>query len=72
MASLISSQDHGISTADKLSDVLDQIRIGITVFDGKDFLVYCNEHFSQNFPTRSGDDDPIGRSYAGILRLLVD
>ena len=72
MASLISSQDHGISTADQLSDVLDQIRIGITVFDGKDFLVYCNEHFSQNFPTRSGDDDPIGRSYAGILRLLVD
>lgn len=37
------------SIADKVGDVLlpalDCLRVGLSVFDGNDRLIYCNEHF---------------------------
>ena len=55
-----------------LLEGLDALRVGVTVFNEDDVLVYCNEHFRYVYKSFDDVDQLIGLRFLEILRLLID
>jgi len=62
-------------SADKVGDVLlpalDCLRVGLSLFDGDDRLVYCNEHFRYIYRSFDSVDELLGLTFTEILRLQL-
>lgn len=63
------------SIADKVGDVLlpalDCLRVGLSVFDGEDRLIYCNEHFRYIYRSFDSVSELLGLTFTEILRLQL-
>ena len=70
----MSSTVHA-SIADKVGDVLlpalDCLRVGLSVFDGDDRLIYCNEHFRYIYRSFDSVSELLGLTFTEILRLQL-
>ncbi len=53
-------------------DALDQLRVGVTLFDANDVLIYCNSHFRFLFQTFRNGHDVVGLGFEDIYRLLIE
>jgi len=54
-----------------LLEGLDALRVGLAVFDARDVLVYCNEHFRYVYRSFESVDDVLGLRFAEIERLKI-
>ncbi len=56
---------------DMLLPALDCLRVGVSVFDASDRLVYCNEHFRYIYRSFDAVADLLGLTFTDILRLQI-
>jgi two-component system cell cycle sensor histidine kinase PleC len=61
----------GEALGDILLPAMDCLRVGISVFDGHDRLIYCNEHFRYIYRSFDSVEALQGLSFTEILRLQM-
>jgi len=54
-----------------LAQGLDALRVGLAVFDTRDVLVYCNEHFRYVYRSLDSVDQVVGLRFEEIERLKI-
>ena len=64
--------DEPPAGAASLRQALDCLRIGITLYDSNQRLIYANRHYFHLFRKFPGHDQLIGRSYDELVRLEVE
>lgn len=55
-----------------LTDALDTLRVAVAVFDERDILVYCNEHYRYIYQSFATVDEILGLSFTEIVRLKAE
>jgi two-component system cell cycle sensor histidine kinase PleC len=68
-ASIHGSVEHRLG--DILLPAMDCLRVGISVFNGADQLIYCNEHFRYIYRSFDSVDALMGLTFTDVLRLQL-